>query len=436
MLLVNGKVAENAVEVVEEHDFYRVAHRRIFAAVARCVERETEVDLVTIRADLAQRGELDDVGGPAYISSLVDGVPRSSNWPYYAEIIKELRRRRDIVFYANKVSDAAYSGVDVSGVVIEQADEGLFELRSGTKDAGIVTQEAAAKVFFEALETRVAKREELLGHSTGLPAVDEFTCGLVGDELTVLAAETAAGKTALALNMAVAVAERGHAVIHASLEMARTELEYRIAAFKSGVKLFKIRKGWMSDHELSRVCVAMSALTNLPLFIDDRMDLTVRDLRARCRAVIAEHPGTPLGLVIVDYVQLMSSEAANFKDTRRSAELAIITRGLKRLAREFHVPVIALSQLSRDSERKKIRPVLARLKESSTIEQDADTVWFLYCTEENREDMPMELIVAKQRNGPTGTVDLVFDREIVRFRDPKTQGPYLEPFQAAFPVVA
>lgn len=421
-MLLNAEAAKDAVDVVQEEDFFRHAHRKVFTAMQRLVERGSVMDMVTVRNELAQTGDLEMVGGPAYLAGLIDGVPRSVNWPSYADIMRELRARRALIQYSSKVATAAYSGEDTSEVVKGKADQWLFELHGSQPHIELVSQEDAFGEFIDEMGRRMEKKDELLGRSTGIPAIDDFTAGMVPHEVTVLAAATGGGKSALALNIATKIAKDGWAVLYFSLEMRRQELLFRQASTEAGVPLFKIRKGWMNDNELSRVSVAMSRITHIPLFIDETLEVTAREIRSRCRRALKVGQ---IGLVVVDYFQLV--KRVEKKDSRRDAEFAEISRSLKMLAREFSLPVLLLSQLSRGEKGKRRRPELSDLKETSALEQDADAVWFLY--HDNDSDGKTELIIAKARSGPTGTVELVFEKEILRFHDPKTQGPYLEPIQ-------
>lgn len=419
---MSAEAAIGAVETVREDDFFRYAHKQVFMGMVKVVERTRALDVVTLVNELRTSGSIEGVGGPSYISALMDGVPRSVNWPYYADIMRELRGRRDLIYYANKVSSAAYSGEDDSATVRQHADEWLFEVGTPAKSDELVPQDKAFHSFIESLALRCEKRDELLGASTGIKAIDDFTAGMVPQELTVLAAGTGGGKSALALNIATSIAKAGGTVLYFSMEMTREELEFRIASTSSGVPLFKIRKGWLTENELSRIGVEMARTSEMPLFIDENLDLTVRELRARTRK--AARTGK-LSLVVVDYFQLLTP--IKRKDGRRDAEFAEMSRGCKKLSREFKVPVLLLSQLSRGDKQRR-RPELWDLKETSALEQDADQVWFLY--HENDTDGKVELLVRKARSGPTGTVELMFEKHIVRFYDPQTQGAYMEPMQA------
>lgn len=427
-MLLNADAATGASEAIREEDFFRHAHRKVFAAITTIVQRKSEADLVTVQAELMDAGTLDAIGGPVYLAGLVDGVPKSVNWPHYAEIMRELKARRDLIFYAAKVTSAAYSGEDDSTTIRQHADEWLFEVGTPAKTEELVPQDKAFHSFIESLAVRVERKDELLGYSTGIRAIDDFTAGMVPQELTVLAAGTGGGKSALALNIATAIARAGGTVLYFSMEMTRDELEFRMASTAAGVPLFKIRKGWLSESELSRIGIEMSKTSEMPLYIDESLDLTIRELRARTRK--AARAGK-LSLVVVDYFQLLTP--IKRKDGRRDAEFAEMSRGCKKLSREFKVPVLLLSQLSRGDKQRR-RPELWDLKETSALEQDADNVWFLYHPGDNDNEGNVELLVRKARSGPTGDVKLCFEKNILRFYDPETQGAYLEPMPAPLPL--
>lgn len=403
---------------MKPEDFFRHAHRLIFKAIQRVLERKAALDLVTLKDDLTRAGELDECGGPAYISALLDGVPKSSNIEHYAAVIAELRRLRDCIYFGSKVISAAYDSTDTSEAVMQAADTWLMELRGEVLDGAFVTQTDALGQFVDALSVRMLHKDELIGRSTGLPTLDDFTSGMVPGEMTILAASTGGGKSALALGIARAIVKMSMPVLVFSLEMSRQDLQFRLASNESGVPLFKIRKGWLNDQEMDRVCVAMAKVSEFPLFIDETLDLTSREMRARARKLSKKYGS--LGLVVIDYIQLVTGLKKK-GDDRRSSEVAEVSRSAKLLARELNVPVLVLSQLSR-GEKKKRRPELWDLKETSSLEQDADQVWFLYADDDKNEDLTIpitELIVAKARSGPTGSVDLVFERDCVRFYDPK-----------------
>jgi replicative DNA helicase len=411
-MILEPVIAQRAVDHVTAADFYRRGHGKIYTAIAGLLEDATAVDFITLRNAMAGAGTLEAAGGPAYLAALTDGMPKSTNWSHYAAIVRELRRHRDLIFVATKLQNEAYDRGTDSQQVLDRGDRWLQELRQGSFDEALTPPEEAVAAFLEALIERRARRNELLGVTTGLPSVDALTSGMGPGELILLAAATAAGKSALAAQIATSVARLAKlTVLYASLEMRRIELQCRIAAAETEIPLAKVRNGWLSDSELEKVNRAMAATAALRLFIDETTSLTVGQLRAKARRLAAEES---LGLIVVDYVQLLTAE--HVYDVNRPEQLANMSRGMKLLARELKVPVLLLSQLSRHDPRSPRAPILSDLKGSSSLEQDADQVWFIW----GKEDSPLEaqLIVAKQRNGPAPeVVDLAFDRAYTRFRD-------------------
>ncbi len=411
-MLLEHATAVRGLDLLIAKDFFREAHRMILAGMGRLVTQATVVDFVTLKNELDRTGELDEVGGPAYLTALVDGLPRGTNLPHYIDIVRELRRRRDLVFVGTRIADQAYAGVDTSAVLLGHSDEWLAEIAGGAVAVELVGMDVALPGFLDVLEHRVKHKHALLGLSTGLPSLDDLTCGLVPGEMTILAAMTGAGKTALGLNIAETAARAGVGVVYASLEMSRQELQYRIASTVSRVELIKVRKGWLNDVELEAVCLAMTETARWPLYIDETSVVTVRELRARCRRLAADRP---IGLIVVDYIQLLTSESTR-RDGTRAEDVAQMSRGLKLLGRELKVPILVLSQFSRAPEKLKRRPQLSDLRDSGALEQDADVVWLLW-QDPDKVAVPAELIIAKQRQGPVGTVELMFDKGILSFRD-------------------
>lgn len=423
-------IAKRAVDYLTTEDFFREAHQLIYAAVCLLLEEGMAIDPLTVANELSRAGALEKVGGPAYLTGLTDGMPRSVNWPHYATITRELRRHRDIIHLANKLSDEGYDPNRDSRLVLDHGDQWLQELREGTSGEELVGPEKAVPEFLDALEERIARKHELIGLSSGLPSIDDITCGLSPGELIIVAADTGGGKSSLALQLGLAVAKMHGPTFYSSLEMHRRELQCRIAAMESGITLFKIRKGWLSAEEIATVTSVMAQVARWPLYIDDTTQVTVGQLRSKCRRLMAERA---LSLVVVDYVQLLSPD--DRYESNRAAQVSAMSRSLKLLARELRVPVIALSQLSRGDKKVKRRPMLSDLKESSSLEQDADAVWFLYQADEQKDEC--ELIIAKQRNGPApSTASLRFEKPYVRLIDVEAEKRSTEPLrQADFPIV-
>lgn len=400
--------AQGGLDLLASNDFFRAAHRLIFASMARVAEDGGAVDFVTVRQDLTDHAEIDEVGGPAYLAALTDGMMRGVNLPYYCDIIKEKRRCRDLLVVTTRLDHLLREGGTSSEDLLVLADREFGKLAGASgSEAELIDQAGAMATFLDALEYRIAHKHELLGITTGWPSVDDLTLGLIPGEMTILAAETGGGKTAAAVNIVATTAARRVPSIVFSLEMSRQQLLYRIAALQADVEMFKIRKGFLLPSERERVTLAMANTAGWPLLIDDHASASVRDIRARCRRYVGS---PPLGLIVVDYIQLVSTPG---RSDNRAQEVGEVGRGLKLLARELGVPVLALSQLSRAAMKEKRRPKLHDLRESGALEQHADNVWFLY---EGDKDVT-ELIVGKARQGPLGSVDMRFDKAICHFFD-------------------
>lgn len=417
-LLVHGEVARQALDLLASDDFYRRGHQKIYCSMARVVEDGLEVDFVTVRDDLQRHNEMDEIGGPAYLTSLTDGAMRGVNLPHYAHIIREHRRRRDVVVFARRVAKQASDTEMSSRELLDAADKELAKLNGLSVGTDLQDQGASLGSFMDHLDHRMHHKEELLGVSTGFPSIDELTCGLVPGELTVAAAGTGGGKTALMLQIASNVASHKLPTVYVSLEMSREQLNFRVASAGTGIDLMKIRRGWLTEQELEAVCLYMATTCTWPFYIDDTSLTNVRELRAKCRRL---HAATPVKLIVVDYVQLLTAErAAGGRGENRTVEVGQMSRGLKLLARELNVPIVALSQLTREAKKQKRPPQLEDLRESGSLEQDADNVWFLW-DDDSKSDEPTQFIVRKQRQGPTGAVPLEFEKVCVRFVDVKAR---------------
>lgn len=404
------------VGLIDDHLFFRDAHRRLFRAIRRLHEAGHAVDFVTVRNDLQRSDELGEVGGPAYIASLVDGLPPQGDIDTYLQVLADHRKRRELIYFGKKLIDRAYLiGEQSATELFDDADRALFEMRGRHRlHHEIPDQGIRAREFLNSVEVRVQNKHRLLGHSTGLAGLDRDTCGMVGGDLTFIAGSTSAGKTCLALNLVRALCrQRCGTVLFESLEMSQLELQYRMASAEAGINLWRLRKGFATETELQRVGLVANEMAAWSLVIDDSGRVTVPELRSRCRRLATRG----LAAVVIDYVQLMESSK---RSENRNLELASISRGLKQLAREFSVPIIALSQLTREPSKAKRRPELADLRDSGALEMDADNVWMLFNPtpdDHSTNHVPVELIIAKQRNGPLGTVGLMFEKDCVRFID-------------------
>lgn len=420
-ILVNNAAYERAARVVSASEMFRDAHRRIFAMMARLMDRPGGcVDLVLLKDALATHGDLEEVGGAAYLSALVDGVPRSTNIEHYARVVKEKALYRGLIAAANRIVVRAYEAEEAASEILTDADRALVALRQGGSDDRLRSLRQTTGEIFERLEWRTAHKGEVTGVPTGFRSIDELTNGWQPGDLVIVAARPSIGKTTFVMNSATHAAITPDAagalrqVVVFSLEMRRSQLEDRQLAALSGIPLTRIMGGYILESEWSRLTEAIGLLGQSGMSVDDVATRTVTDIRRGCRRIIAEHGR--LDLVVVDYIQLMSSDLAR-KGATRTEELADMSRRLKLLADELAVPMIVLSQLSRGSEdRADPRPKLRDLRESGALEQNADTVAFLH-RRNHRVSGTTEFIAEKQRNGPTGTVNLTIDRDLSKFTD-------------------
>ena len=416
-VLLENEALNRVLEILKEDDFYRNAHRRIFSAILHLYEHSDPVDLITLSEVLKTRGELDDVGGVEYLNSLVNGVPTAANISYYAKIIKEKALLRKLINRTTEIVSQSYS---ISGDVdefIDQAERTIFEISEDRVRPSFYPIKDLIKSSFKTIERLYEKRQLITGVPTGFQRLDELTSGLQPSDLIIIAGRPSMGKTALALNIAqnASVQASIPAAIF-SLEMSKEQLALRMLCSEAKVDAHRLRGGFLSESDWPKLTRAAGSLSEAPLFIDDTPGLSALEMRAKTRRLKIEHN---LGLVIVDYLQLMRGRA---RADSREQEISDISRSLKALAKELSIPVIALSQLNRRvEERGDKRPQLSDLRESGAIEQDADVILFLYReevynkSEENRGKA--ELIIGKQRNGPTDKVDLAFLDKYTRFEN-------------------
>lgn len=407
-ILVHNDAFETALSLLTPTQFYRKPHRQIFAAMTTLRQQQVVVDYVTLKEELARVGHLDEVGGPSYIASLGDGVPRATNVQYYAGIVAEKATLRALIDTANTIRTAAYEAERPASDLVSEADRALLALHG--HGAGQMRSLAdTSGTRFTELEWRVEHKGELRGVTTGYQSIDELTLGLRAGDLDIIAARPSVGKTSLALNMGVHAASTGKRVAVFSLEMTREQLEDRILAQLSGVALSRIQSGHIGSQDWAPIATAIQGMHDLHIAIDDRAGQTAVDVRHGCRGLIAQH-GT-LDLAIVDYVQLMPGTLSR-KGASRTEELSDTATQLKNLAKELSLPVLLLSQLRRHDGRPKIED----LRECGALEQIADFVGLLH-RKDHRVSGTTEFILAKQRNGATGTLNLTLDRETTTFTD-------------------
>jgi len=423
-ILLDNQGLNPVLEVITSRDFYSEAHRRIFEAMINLSDRGEPVDLITLSSILKDRTQLDKAGGAAYLAGLVDNVPSAANIAHYAKIVKEKAILRGLINTATEILGKTYApGADVD-TVLDEAEQAIFEISEKKIRPAFFPIKDIVKDSFRTIEDLYARKELITGVPTGFEKVDDLTSGLQDSDLIIIAGRPSMGKTAFALNIAEFVGiHRGLPVCLFSLEMAKEQIAMRMLAATAKVDSQRIRKGFLGETDWPKLTTAAGILSEAPIFIDDTAAITVLEMKAKARRLKAEHG---LGLVIIDYLQLMRSSAA--KDSREQ-EISEISRSLKALAKELSVPVIALSQLNRKVEdRTNRRPQMADLRESGAIEQDADVIAFIYRdevynkAEDNPEKGMAEVIIAKQRNGPIGTVKLAFLEKFTSFENLARRG--------------
>jgi replicative DNA helicase len=407
-ILLENEALNRVLEVIQEGDFYRESHRKIFSAILQLYERNEPADLITLSEVLKKREELEAVGGIEYLNSLVNSVPTAANITYYAKIVKEKSILRKLINRATEIISQGYGGSEDVDEFLDRAERSIFEISEDRIRPSFYPIKDIIKSSFKTIEKLYEKRQLITGVPTGFGKLDELTSGLQPADLIIVAGRPSMGKTAFALNIAQ------HAAIEAqvpaavfSLEMAKEQLALRMLCSEAKVDAHRLRGGFLSESDWPKLTRAAGNLSEAPIFIDDTPGLTALEMRAKSRRLKKEHN---LGLVIVDYLQLMRGRPDS--DTREQ-EISDISRSLKSLAKELNVPVIALSQLNRRvEERGDRRPQLSDLRESGAIEQDADVIIFLYRDEvySKSEDNKgkAEIIIGKQRNGPTDKFELAF----------------------------
>lgn len=414
MMLSKSSIT-TAVEILHREDFYFGAHQIIFDAILSLYNRNEPADLITVGDFLSKEKNLKKVGGATYLARLTSSVGAISNTEHYCRIVKEKSTLRSLIRAGDQIVSDAYEDKDDVNDIIEKAEKNIFDITQGSHRKGLVPIKEVLLETFASMEERAANPGGITGLKTSFIDLDYKLSGLQKSDLILLAARPAMGKTALMVNIATnAAMHAGASVAMFSLEMSKHQLSQRIISSISHVDLMKIISGDLNEEEWTRVIEAMPHLSNMKLEIDDTPGISPLEVKAKCRRMKVEQG---LDLVVIDYLQLMESAG---RAESRQQEISAISRALKGLAMELEVPVIALSQLSRAPElRSDHRPILSDLRESGAIEQDADIVMFLYRDDyyfpESEKQNIGELIIAKHRNGPTGTVELVFKREYTKF---------------------
>ena len=415
-ILIDEEVLADISDKLHPQDFYDKRHSLIFDAMMRLYERHRPVDLLTLSDQLTKRAELDIIGGSAYLTELTNYVPTAAHASTYAEMIAQKAVRRRLIKASSDIAELGYNEEREISELLESAEAELFGVSDANARQDLVSLEQILTESFDRMEELHRGGGKLRGVPTGWRDLDNMTAGLQQSDLIILAARPAMGKTTLVTNLAYNVATKAKkSVLFFSLEMSKEQLVDRMLADASGVDAWNIRTGNLSDDDFEKLSHAMGEMAEAPIYIDDTPGVTVLEMRTKARR---EAHNNPLGLIIIDYLQLMQGSGRS--DGNRVQEVSEISRGLKLIARELNVPVIALSQLSRTVEsRPDKKPMLSDLRESGSIEQDADIVMFIYreayYNPETERQNVTDLIIAKHRNGPTGQVELYFHPERLRF---------------------
>ena len=428
-VLIDTDAIVKIADAIHVEDFYDARHARIYEALLALYEKRSQIDVLTLADQLKGTGFLDMVGGPSYLTELTNYVPTAAHVEQYADIVAQKALRRRLIAAAGDMAELGQDESKSLKELIEEAESRLFEVSQQHVKQSIVSIEDILTDSFERLDDLHKDKAKLRGVPTGYRDLDQMLAGLQRSDLFILAARPSMGKTAFVLNLAHKVATGAkEPVLIFSLEMSKEQLVDRLLAMESGVDAWALRTGNLTDSDFEKLGEAMGTLSEAKIYIDDTPSITVSDLRTKARR---EAHNQKLGLIIVDYLQLMSGGGRYADSANRVQEISEISRRLKGVARELNVPLIALSQLSRSVENRSPQiPQLADLRESGSIEQDADVVAFLYREDyynpESERKNIMDVLIKKHRNGPTGGVELYFDRDKQRIRsiDTKHSNPF------------
>ncbi len=416
-ILLDAPAIVRVVDYVRPDDFYRRVHGLIFEAVLKLWDRGESIDLITLTNELQSGGQLEKVGGASYISSLTTAVPTSANVEYYAQIVQQTSMRRRLITLAAEITESCFDDTIPTRQVLEDAERRIFELAETTQVRGFQPAKEVVKRTVAAIEKLYHNQEDFTGVPTGLHALDNLTSGFQNSEFIIVGARPSVGKTALALSMAANMAI-GHKIPVGffTLEMSDMALMQRLVASEAKIPSQTIRTGMLRPADFANLTNAAGHIYEAPLWISDTPGMRLLDLRAQARRMVSQHA---IRIIFIDYITLITNENA---ELARHEQIADISRSLKALARELDIPVVALSQVSRDTEGK--RPLLSNIRESGSIEQDADVVLFLHRDRNVERDttealnvIETELIVAKQRNGPVGTIKIAFVPRYTKFEN-------------------
>lgn len=423
-MLIDKEAIAKATEVLSADDFYREAHRVIFSAMLELYNKNEAVDMVTVTEILKRDNKLEDIGGIAYITSLANVVLTAANVKYHADIVAEKSVLRQLIRVSTEIAAMGYEANEDVGTLLDTAESRILEISNRKKKTDFTAINDVLMDSVQSIESLLQNKGGLTGLPAGFADLDKLTSGLHPSDFIILAARPSMGKTALALNIVQNVALRAHKVIGGeprsvaffSLEMSKEQLVNRMLCAEAGIDSQRLRVGEMHDEDWTHLWDACDTMSRAKIYIDDTAGITAMDMRSRARRLKAEHG---LDLIVVDYLQLMQGSGKRNYSADRQQEVSEISRSLKALARELDVPVLALSQLSRSVESRQVkRPMLSDLRESGSLEQDADIVAFLYREDyynPETENKHTELIIAKHRNGPVDTVNLFFQKQFTKF---------------------
>ncbi|MEW6184429.1 MAG: replicative DNA helicase [Thermodesulfobacteriota bacterium] len=416
-VLLEPEALSRVLEVMSGDDFYREAHRKIFTAMLDLYQKGIPVDLITLTEILQNKGQMEEVGGVSYLTSLTDAIPSAVNVDVYARIIREKSILRRLIHRATEIASKGYGYGGSAEDLLDEAEKSIFEISEDKINPLVYPLQSIITESISTLELLYEKKEIVTGVPSGFTQLDKMTSGFQNSDLVIIAGRPSMGKTAFALNIARnAAVDNEIPVVVFSLEMSRHQLALRLLCSEADVDSYKVRSGFFGEREWAKLTAAAGKLSEAPIFIDDSPAMTVLQMRAKARRLRSEKN---LGLVVVDYLQLMKGREGI---DNREQEISEISRSLKALAKELNIPVLAVAQLNRRPDiREDKRPVLADLRESGAIEQDADVICFIFREEmydENSKQKGIaEVLVRKHRNGPTGSVSLYFKDQCTRFEN-------------------
>jgi replicative DNA helicase len=416
-ILLDSHALDRVVELMSAEDFYRESHKKIFRAMLVLSERGEPIDLITLTDSLRSKGELQDVGGATYLAEMQEKIPSAANIAHYAKIVREKAILRGLINVCNEIAGRCYgSGQDDIDQFLDDAERLIYDVSEKRTRPAFIKMGDLIMDTIKMVEQLYERKELVTGVPTGFLDLDSKTAGLQPSDLIIVAARPSMGKTAFVLNVAQ------YAALHAniptaifSLEMSKEQLVMRLLCSEARVDNAKVRTGYLSERDFPRLAMAAGRLSDAPIYIDDTPGQNILEMRAKARRLKRE---ANIGLLVIDYLQLMRG----FSQENRTQELSEISRSLKSLAKELNIPIVALSQLNRQVElRADKRPIMSDIRESGSIEQDADVIMFIYRDEVYKQDSQdegiAEIIIGKQRNGPTGTTRLTFRREYTRFEN-------------------